>query len=226
MRTIMFAAEPTMTDTAKAEANLLNLLIVDDERAIREGCREVAQGIGYSTYIADNAEHAFRVLETTSIDVVLLDLRLPGPGGLEVLSEVKRRRPETVVIVMTGYASVQSAVQAMKQGAYDYVTKPFNLEELRLILERVLGHLQLSSENRILRQQVKSKEGFGAIVGRSPEMEKLYRIISKAAHSSHPVLILGESGTGKELVARSIHFSGPYRDKPFVPSIAARWFRR
>ena len=205
--------EPTRE---KAEANLLNLLIVDDERSIREGCRDVAQGIGYSTYIADNAEHAFRVLDTTSIDVVLLDLRLPGVGGLEVLKEVKRRRPETVVIVMTGYASVQSAVQAMKQGAYDYVTKPFNLEELRLILDRVLGHLQLSSENRILRQQVKSKEGFGAIVGRSPEMEKLYRIISKAAHSSHPVLILGESGTGKELVARSIHFSGPYRDKPFV----------
>jgi two-component system response regulator HydG len=205
--------EPTRD---KAEANLLNLLIVDDERSIREGCRDVAQGIGYSTYIADNAEHAFRVLDTTSIDVVLLDLRLPGLGGIEVLREVKRRRPETVVIVMTGYASVQSAVQAMKQGAYDYVTKPFNLEELRMILDRVLGHLQLSSENRILREQVKSREGFGAIVGRSPEMEKLYRIISKAAHSSHPVLILGESGTGKELVARSIHFSGPYRDKPFV----------
>ena len=132
-----------------------------------------------------------------------------GRGGLEVLKEVKRRRPETVVIVMTGYASVQSAVQAMKQGAYDYATKSFNLEELRLILDRVLGHLQLSSENRILRQQVKSKEGFGAIVGRSPEMEKLYRILSKAAHSSHPVLILGESGTGKELVARAIHGKGP-----------------
>ncbi len=205
--------EPTRE---KAEPNLLNLLVVDDERSIREGCREVAQGIGYTTYVADNADHAFRVLDTTSVDVVLLDLRLPGLGGLEILKEVKRRRPETVVVVMTGYASVQSAVQAMKQGAYDYVTKPFNLEELRLILDRVLGHLQLSSENRILRQQVKSKEGFGAIIGRSPDMEKLYRIISKAAHSSHPVLILGESGTGKELVARSIHFSGPYRDKPFV----------
>ncbi len=207
------AMEPTRE---KAEANLLNLLVVDDERSIREGCREVAQSIGYTTYVADNAEHAFRVLDTNSIDVVLLDLRLPGIGGLEILKEVKRRRPETVVVVMTGYASVQSAVQAMKQGAYDYVTKPFNLEELRLILDRVLGHLQLSSENRILRQQVKSKEGFGAIIGRSPEMEKLYRIISKAAHSSHPVLIMGESGTGKELVARAIHFSGPYRDKPFV----------
>ena len=216
--TIMFAAEPTMTDTAKAEANLLNLLIVDDERAIREGCREVAQAIGFSTFIADNAEHAYRVLETTGVDVALLDLRLPaGAGGLEILREIKRRRPETVVIVITGYATVQSAVQAMKNGAYDYVTKPFNLEELRLLLERVVGHLQLTSENRILREQIKSKEGFGSIVGRSPEMEKLYRIISKAAHSSHPVLILGESGTGKELVARSIHYSGPNRDQPFVP---------
>ena len=215
--TIMFAAEPIMTDTAKAEANLLNLLIVDDERAIRDGCREIAQAVGFSTFIADNAEHAYRVLETTGVDVALVDLRLPGTGGLEVLREIKRRRPETVVVVITGYATVQSAVQAMKNGAYDYVTKPFNLEELRLLLERVVGHLQLTSENRILREQIKSKEGFGSIVGRSPEMEKLYRIISKAAHSSHPVLILGESGTGKELVARSIHFSGPHRDQPFVP---------
>jgi two-component system response regulator HydG len=200
-----------------SEANLLNLLIVDDERSIRDGCREVSQALGFTTYIADNAEHAFRVIETASIDVLLLDLRLPGPGGLEILREVKRRRPETVVVVITGYATVQSAVQAMKQGAYDYVTKPFNLEEIRMLLERVLGHLQLTSENRLLREQVKSKQGFGSIVGRSPEMEKLYRIISKAAHSTHPVLVLGESGTGKELVARAIHFSGPYHDKPFIP---------
>ncbi len=213
----MSVAEPSMSDAAKAEANLLNLLIVDDERAIRDGCREVAQAIGFSTFVADSADHAYRVLETTGVDVALVDLRLPGAGGLEVLREIKRRRPETVVVVITGYATVQSAVQAMKHGAYDYVTKPFNLEELRLLLERVVGHLQLTSENRILREQIKSKEGFGSIVGRSPEMEKLYRIISKAAHSSHPVLILGESGTGKELVARSIHYSGPHRDKPFVP---------
>jgi DNA-binding NtrC family response regulator len=200
-----------------AEANLLNLLIVDDERSIRDGCREVAQGLGFTTYIADNAEHAYRVIDTASIDVLLLDLRLPGPGGLEVLREVKRRRPETVAVVITGYATVQSAVQAMKHGAYDFVTKPFNLEEIRMLLERVLGHLQLTSENRLLREQIKSKQGFGSIVGRSPEMEKLYRIISKAAHSTHPVLVLGESGTGKELVARAIHFSGPYHDKPFIP---------
>src|SRR5512147_215818 len=111
-----------------AETNLLNLLVVDDERTIRDGCREVARTLGFTTYVADNAEHAFRVLETASIDVLLLDLRLPGAGGLEILREVKRRRPDTVVVVITGYATVQSAVQAMKNGAYDYVTKPFNLE--------------------------------------------------------------------------------------------------
>jgi len=157
------------------------------------------------------------MLETQNIDVVLLDLKLPGAGGLEALHQIKARRPDAVIVVVTGYGTVQSAVQAMKNGAYDYVTKPFSMEELRLLLERVAGHLKLKTENRILREKVKSKQGFGGIVGRAPEMEKLYRIIAKAAHSTHPVLILGESGTGKEMVARSIHFSGPYRDKPFIP---------
>jgi two-component system response regulator HydG len=198
-------------------ANFLNLLIIDDERAIREACREVAISLGYSACIADSAEQAYRALEAQSFDAVLLDLRLPGAGGLDALRRIKERRPEAVVIVVTGYGSVQSAVQAMKNGAYDYVTKPFSVDELKLLLERVASHLKLKSENRMLREKVKSKQGFGGIVGRAPEMEKLYRIISKAANSIHPVLILGESGTGKEMVARSIHYSGPFRDKPFIP---------
>ena len=198
-------------------ANLLNLMIVDDERAIREVCREVAQSLGFNTHVADSAEHAYRQLEAQGIDVVLLDLKLPGTGGLEALRQIRERKPDVVVIVVTGYGTVHSAVQAMKIGAYDYMTKPFSMEELKLLLERVSAHLKLKTENRILREKIKSKQGFGGIVGRAPEMEKLYRIISKAAQSSHPVLILGESGTGKEMVARSIHFSGPYRDKPFIP---------
>ena len=198
-------------------ANLLNLMIVDDERAIREVCRDVAQTLGFHTSIADSAEHAYRVLESNAIDVVLLDLKLPGAGGLEALHQIRERRPDAVIIVVTGYGTVQSAVQAMKNGAYDYVTKPFSMEELRLLLERVSSHLKLKTENRMLREKIKSKQGFGSIVGRAPEMEKLYRIIAKAAQSTHPVLILGESGTGKEMVARSIHFSGPFRDKPFIP---------
>lgn len=198
-------------------ANLLNLMIIDDERAIRDVCREVAQGLGFNTSVADSAEHALRSMEAHGTDVVLLDLKLPGAGGIEALRHIKERRPDAAVIVITGYGTVQSAVQAMKNGAYDFVTKPFSMEELRLLLERVASHLKLKSENRILREKVKSKQGFGGIVGRAPEMEKLYRIIAKAAQSTHPVLILGESGTGKEMVARSIHFSGPYRDKPFIP---------
>src|SRR3989440_4213337 len=208
---------PINTTPQIEPANFLNLLIVDDERAIREACREVAISLGYSAYMADSAEQAFRALDAQNFDAVLLDLRLPGGGGLDALRRIKERRPEAVIIVVTGYGTVQSAVQAMKNGAYDYVTKPFSMEELRLLLERVSSHLKLKTENRMLREKIKSKQGFGSIVGRAPEMEKLYRIIAKAAQSTHPVLILGESGTGKEMVARSIHFSGPFRDKPFIP---------
>src|ERR1700676_5047122 len=198
-------------------ANFLNLLIVDDERSIREACREIALSLGFTAYAADSAEQAYRQLDNQAFDAVLLDLRLPGVGGLEALRRIKERRPEAVVIVVTGYGTVQSAVQAMKNGAYDYVTKPFSVDELKMLLERVVSHLKLKSENRLLREKVKSKQGFGGIVGRAPEMEKLYRIIAKAANSIHPVLILGESGTGKEMVARSIHYSGPFRDKSFIP---------
>jgi DNA-binding NtrC family response regulator len=214
----MATVEASFPVTSQLErANFLNLVIIDDERSIRDACREVAQSLGFCAFVADSAEHAYRIIETHSADVVLLDLKLPGRDGLDALQEIKSRRPDAVVVVVTGYATVQSAVQAMKSGAYDYVTKPFSVEELKLLLERVAGHLKLKTENRMLREKVKSKHGFGGIIGRAPEMDKLYRIIAKAAQSSHPVLILGESGTGKELVARSIHFSGPFQDKPFIP---------
>jgi DNA-binding NtrC family response regulator len=198
-------------------ANLLNLLVVDDERAVREGCRDAAQTAGFNTFIADSAEHAYKVLDTQNIDIVLLDLRLPGASGLEALRTVKGRRPNAVVIIITGYATVSSAVQAMKLGAFDYISKPFTLDELRVMLERAIDELRLTTEKRVLRERLRSKHGFGSIIGRSPEMEKLYRIIAKAAQSTHPVLIMGESGTGKELVARCIHYSGPFHDKPFIP---------
>jgi two-component system response regulator HydG len=197
-------------------ANFLNLMIIDGDRTIRESCREVAQSLGFTTVLAESAEQAYPLLDSSGSDAVLLDLR-PGGGGLEVLQAIKQRRADAVVIVVTGYGTVQSAVQAMKDGAYDYVTKPFSMEELRLLLERVADHLRLKTENRALRESIKSRQGFGNIIGRAPEMEKLYRIIAKAGQTSHPVLILGESGTGKELVAKSIHFAGSFRNKPFIP---------
>jgi two-component system response regulator HydG len=202
---------------ASSALELLNLLVVDDERAVREGCRDVARSMGLPTFTAENAEQALRILSENGADVVLLDLHLPGRDGLETMREIRRRYPECQIIVVTGYASVRSAVEAMKLGAYDYVTKPFNVEELRLLLERVAERVKIERENRVLREQLRSAQGFAGLVGRAPEMEKLYRIIAKAASSVHPVLIVGESGTGKELVARAVHSSGPRAAQPFMP---------
>ncbi|HEV2697422.1 MAG TPA: sigma-54 dependent transcriptional regulator [Terriglobales bacterium] len=218
----MTAAVATTSFSMSAPRNmesptLLNLLIVDDERSVRDACREVASALGYRASSAESAEQALRMAEGQSIDVVFLDLKLPGAGGLDALWQLKKRRPDIEVIVMTGHGTVESAVQAMKAGAYDYVTKPFSMEQLKVLLDRVSAHLRLKTENRMLREKIKSKQGFGSIIGRAAEMDKLYRIIAKAAHSVHPVLILGESGTGKEMVARAIHHSGPFRDKPFIP---------
>jgi DNA-binding NtrC family response regulator len=211
-------ASPVVLNFPQIEgANFLNLLIVDDNVAVREACREVAQSLGFNTQVAESAEQAFRVLDSTATDAVLIDLKLPGAGGMDILRAVKKNRADAIVIVVTGHGTVESAVQAMKNGAYDYVTKPFSMEELRHLLDRVAIQLRLKTENRLLRETIKSKQGFASIVGRSPDMEKLYRIIAKAGQSSHPVLILGESGTGKELVAKSIHSSGMFRNKPFIP---------
>ena len=195
----------------------LHLLIVDSDRFVREACKEAATALGYHTTATGTAEQAFWLIDSESVDVVLLDLNLPGSGSVEVIRQIKRLQPDIEVIVMTGNGTIQSAVNAMKAGAYDFVTKPFGLNELKLLLERVAAHLALKVENRKLCDEMKSKQGFGNIIGRTSEMDRLYRIIGKAAHSAHPVLILGESGTGKEMVARAIHYSGPFRGKPFVP---------
>jgi two-component system response regulator HydG len=211
------AVAPVFATPQIEGANFLNLLIIDNDPAVREACREVAHALGFNVEVADSAESAFGRLDSLHVDVILLDLRLPGASGLDALQTFRKQRPDVLVIVVTGYATVPQAVQAMKDGAYDFVTKPFSMDELRLLLDRVAGHLKLKTENRILREAVKSRQGFANLVGRAPEMEKIYRIIAKAAQSNHPVLILGESGTGKELVAKSIHFTGPFRNKPFIP---------
>jgi DNA-binding NtrC family response regulator len=190
----------------------LNILIVDHERSVRDACREVAASLGYHASAIESAEQALRLAESQTVDLVFVDLMLHGTSGLELLRKLKARRPETEVVMMTGHETIESAVEAMKSGAYDYLIKAFTLGQLKLLLDRISVHMRLKTENRILGEKIKSKQGFGQIIERAPEMDKLYRIVAKAAHSAHPVLILGESGTGKEMVARAIHHSGPFRD--------------
>ena len=195
----------------------LEVLIVDDDAPVRKACAEIASSMGFHTSAADSVHAARTCLARGQVDLMLLDLRLPGGGGLALLEEVRATHPETVVIVMTAFATVTSAVDAMRLGAGDYLTKPFTLEELTTVLERAAQRRAFDAESRSLREKLRNGKGMGMLVGRSPAMEKLYRILSKVAYSSHPVLILGESGTGKELIARSIHANGPNASRPFIP---------
>jgi two-component system response regulator HydG len=195
----------------------LHVLVVDDDNAVRKACCTIAEGMGCAVAGAESLARARAILKHRKIDVLLLDLKLPDGGGLVLLEQVKTLYPETAVVVMTAFATVSSAVEAMRIGARDYLTKPFALEELTTVIERAGQRMHFDRESRILRERLRSQEDMDGLVGRSPEMEKLYRILSKVAFSTHPVLILGESGTGKELVARSIHFHGPNAAKPFVP---------
>src|SRR4051812_11857374 len=212
----MSVAHSLLNTSDVVRPDTLSLLIVDDEQSIREGCREVAIDLGFHTLTAENATAAYKHMDAQTIDVVLLDMKLPGASGLEILHEIKRRRAEAQVIIVTGYATVNSAGQTMKKGANDYITKPFTLDELKSILQRTSGQLQRVPEKAPAREKVAAVKDVSTLIGASEEMEKLFLVISKVARSKHPVLITGESGTGKELVARAIHFSGPYRDKPFI----------
>ena len=193
------------------------LLVVDDEGVTRELCSDVAASAGMRTYTAETAEEALQLLEQYPIDIVLTDIKLPDSSGLELLKRIRAGYPHIAVLVLTQYGSIDSAVEATKLGAVDYVTKPFRLEELRARLDHVARGLALDQENRLLREQLRTRPGFGGLIGVTNKMQRVYKMIEKVSQHNYPVLILGESGTGKELVARSIHFSGPRKDKPFVP---------
>jgi two-component system response regulator HydG len=193
------------------------ILVVDDDASLRKACCEIAAGMGFVPLAAGSVQEALTVLRQQPVEMLLLDLKLPGGGGLKLLGEVKTLYPEVGVVVMTAFATVASAVEAMRIGAGDYLTKPFALEELTGVLGRSSRRLHFDMESRRLRERLRAQQDMGGLIGSSPEMEKVYRILSKVAHSTHPVLILGESGTGKEMVARSIHNNGPNAAKPFIP---------
>jgi DNA-binding NtrC family response regulator len=192
------------------------VLIVEDEELMRELLTKILADENYRIYQASSGEAALKLLQDQAFDLVLTDLRLKGMNGLQLLAEVRTLDPEIVVIVMTAYASVETAVEAMRTGAYDYITKPFINEEIRVMLRRALNQRHLSRENRHLKRELRERYRFENIVGNSEAMEKVYRLIEKMAAISSNVLIVGETGTGKELVARAIHYNSERSDRSFV----------
>jgi len=197
-----------------SEDGRIRLLIVDDEQSIRKLCVKIGESLGFSCGESENAEDALARLETEAPDLILVDLRMAQMSGLEFLETVKKQSPRTEVAIITGYGSIDNAVQAMKLGAYDYITKPFRLEEMKLILQRMAQKVRLVLENRALRERVSTE--MGGIVGASKEIHDVLVLIDRLKDTRTPVLISGESGTGKELVARAIHFRGALAKKPFV----------
>lgn len=196
-------------------AESLFLLIVDQDRWVRDLCKQVAGVMGFKVYAAENTRTALRQMEIQPVDVVLLDVRQSAQDGLHLLSKFKELHPQTEVIMLSGQATVDSVVTAMKGGACDFLCKPFKAEELKGLLTRAAGRLRNSLEHRMV-HEVQTHPEYNGMLGQSPEMQKLYRIITKVATSKHPVLVQGESGTGKETIARAIHADGPFRDRPFL----------
>ena len=195
----------------------VSVLIVDDQEMVRGLCQQVVASLGFQPYLAESGNEALEILDRHAVDIVIADLKMPGMSGIELLDRIKVSNPRVEVVIMTGYACVPSAVQAMKLGASDYIVKPFGSEEMKLLIERIATTLDLKDENRLLREKLRSRHAFGKIVGHSPGMQHAFKLIQRVAPTRSAVLIMGESGTGKELVARSIHESGPWHDKPFVP---------
>ncbi len=200
-------------------AGRFHVLVVDEDAAVRSACCEIAAGRGFVAHGVANMDAARSMLRGNSVDILLIDLKAGGGpvAGLDLLEEAKRLQPEMAIIAMTAFATVNSAVEAMRTGAADYLTKPFSVEELSGILHRAAEGRRVDVASRQLRDRLRTHQGLSNIIGSSPEMERLYRILSKVAHTTHPVLILGESGTGKEMVARSIHAHGAHASKPFLP---------
>ena len=192
------------------------ILIVDDEKSMRDLLSITLEKEGYDVSSATGGETAIEMLHRDSVDVVITDLRMPKVDGLQVLRAAKEISPDTTVIMITAVASTESAVEAMKLGAYDYITKPFKLDEVNLIVRNALERKRLRDENLYLRRQLETQHRFENIIGKSSRITEVFDTIRKIADSPSTAMITGESGTGKELVARAIHFNSFRRDKPFV----------
>jgi len=194
----------------------IRVLVVDDEQSMRDLLAIMLRQAGYEVSVADGGEAAIERLKAESFDLILTDLRMRKVDGLTVLKAAKEHAPRTVVLVVTAYASTETAVEAMKLGAYDYITKPFKLDELKVTVANALERHRLREENLALKRQLHRERGFENFVGRSPKILDVFETIRKTADSGSTVMITGESGTGKELVAQALHWESSRRGGPFV----------
>ncbi|MFZ7112131.1 MAG: sigma-54-dependent transcriptional regulator [Desulfatiglandales bacterium] len=192
------------------------ILIVDDEKNYLVVLDAILGPEGYETLTANNAHDALRLIRESDLDLVITDMKMPGMSGMELLEESKKIKPEIPIIMMTAYGTIEMAVEAMKKRAYDYITKPFQNEELKLTVKKALETHRLIKENRRLSQALLDRYSYRNIIGKSKPMLEIYDLIGKVAHSKATVLITGPSGTGKELIAKAIHYEGPRKDMPFI----------
>jgi DNA-binding NtrC family response regulator len=194
----------------------VNILIVDDEEIVRESLASWLEEDGYEVAAAENGFRALERLPEKDWNLAMVDLKMPGMDGIQLMDEIRKIKPETIVIIMTAYATVDTAVQAMKKGAYDYIVKPFNPEDLSLTIRKIIEHQKLVKENLYLRKELKKQYRLHDMVSKNHKMIEIFELVKTVAKSNSIVLVQGESGTGKELLSRAIHMESPRRDEPFV----------
>ncbi len=193
-----------------------NILITDDESSQRSILRGYLEQSGYNVFEAASGSEAINIIEGNLIDIVLSDFKMPDLDGLELLKKIKTLNPEISVVIITAFGTIENAVKAMKEGAYDYLTKPIDLDELEIVIKKITERQNLISENKLLREQLAERYNFEGIVVNSAKMEEVINLAGRVAASKATVLLRGESGTGKEVLAKAIHFASPRKDKPFI----------
>jgi DNA-binding NtrC family response regulator len=210
-----FPAAGTSTSATVRRPN--KILVVDDDRVVLRAVTQILERAGYVVTAIDDAVEALTAIKDPSIDVAVLDIKMPNLSGMDLLKAIKSDRPDVEVIMMTAFATVETAVEAVKAGAYDYLTKPFdNIDEVSLTVAKAAEHKALKDRTRVLEEALSARSQFEDMIGQSGQMRSVFKLVETVSYSSATVLIQGESGTGKELVARAIHFRSPRKDKPFV----------